>query len=72
MSFKVFFLLLALATILFSRALRFYQFGRRSPELYFCEIILKSSHWPRRRCRLKVFFIFLVLAAILFSGVEQF
>ena len=25
---------------------------------YFCEIILKSGHWPRRRCHLKVFSIF--------------
>ena len=24
----------------------------------FCEIILKSGHWPNRRCRLKVFFFF--------------
>ena len=25
---------------------------------HFCEIILKSAHWPRRRCRLKGFSIF--------------
>ena len=39
-------------------------FGRRSPEQYFCEILLKSGYWPR--CCLKVF-LFLALAAILFS-----
>ena len=47
------------------------NFGRGSPKEHFCEIILKSRHWPRRRCRLKVF-IFLALAAILFSEAEQF
>ena len=44
---------------------------RGSPKEHFCEIILKSGHWPWRRCRLKVF-LFLVLVAILFSGVEHF
>ena len=33
--------------------------------------VLKSSHWPRRRCRLKVL-LFLALVVILFSGVEPF
>ena len=31
----------------------FRNFGRGSPKDHFCEIILKSSHWPRNRCRLK-------------------
>ena len=41
---------------------------------YFCEIILKSGHRPKRRSRLKVVFFFLLLAltAILFSSVEPF
>ena len=53
MSFKCFFLLLALVAILFSGAISFSYFGRRSPKERFCEIILKSGHWPTRRCRLK-------------------
>ena len=35
-------------------------------EEHFCEIILKSGHWPRRCC-LMVLFLFLALAAIFFS-----
>ena len=35
----------------------FSNFGRGSPKEHFCEIILKSGHWPRRCC-LKVFSIF--------------
>ena len=50
----------------------FSNFGRRSPKEHFCEIILKSGHWPKRRCRLKVFFYFLALVVILFSGAEPF
>ena len=42
------FLFLALAAILFSIA----------EEEHSCEIILKSTHRPRRRCRLKGFSIF--------------
>ena len=34
----------------------FNKFGRGSPKDHFCEMILKSSHWPRRRCRLFLFF----------------
>ena len=48
----------------------FNNFGRESLKERFCEIVLKSSHWPRR-CRLKVF-LFLALAAISFSGAEPF
>ena len=70
MSFKCF-SILALVAILFSGAKRFKQFGRVSPKEHFCEIILKSIHWSRRRCHLKVF-LFLALAAILFSGAKRF
>ena len=49
----------------------FSNFGRGSPKEHFCEIILKSGHWSRRRCHLKVF-LFLALVAILFSGEEPF
>ena len=34
------------------------------------KIVLKSTHWPRRRCYLNVFFLFFVLMAVLFSGVD--
>ena len=44
----------------------FSNFVRRSSKKHFCEIILKSSYWHRRRCRLN-FFLFLALTAILFS-----
>ena len=46
----------------------FSNFGRGSPKEHFCEIILKSGHWSRRRCYLKVF-LFLALAA--FCSVER-
>ena len=65
------FLFLALTAILFSRVEPFYNFGSGSPKEHFCEIILKSGHWPRRRCCLKVFLL-LALAAILFSQAEPF
>ena len=39
------------------------------PKEHFCEIILESVHWYRRRSHLKVF-LFFALAAILFSGAE--
>ena len=71
MSFKGFFLFLALAAILFSGAEPFRQFWSRGMSGTFCEIILKSGHWPGRRCRLKVFLL-LALAATLFSGAEPF
>ena len=34
------------------------NFGRGSSKEHFCEIILKSTHWPWRRGRLKGFSIF--------------
>ena len=36
----------------------FSNFGRVSSKEHFCEIILKSTHWPWRRGRLKGFSIF--------------
>ena len=51
---------------MFSRAEPFRQFGKGAYEEHLCEIILKSGHWPGRRCCLKVF-LFLALVAILFS-----
>ena len=64
------FLFIALTAILFSRVKQFSNFGKRALEKYFCEIILKSSHW-HGRCRLKFFFfLFLALVAILFSKAE--
>ena len=47
----------------------FNNFGRGSPKKHFCEFILKSGHWPRRRCRLKVF-LFLAMASILIQRSE--
>ena len=35
--------------------------GRGSPKKHFCEIILKSVYWSRRRCHLKVFLFLLYL-----------
>ena len=34
----------------------FGNFCRGSSKEHFCEIILKSAHWPWRRCRFTVFF----------------
>ena len=34
----------------------FSNFGRGSPKEHFCKIVLKLTHWPRRRCYLNVFF----------------
>ena len=31
----------------------FSNISRRSPKEHFCEIISKSGHWLKRRCRLK-------------------
>ena len=50
----------------------FSNFGRVSHNKYFYEIILQSTHLPRRRCHLNVFFLFLALDAILFSGANNF
>ena len=36
----------------------FSNFDKGSPKKHSCEIILKSTHWPRRRCGLKGFSIF--------------
>ena len=37
---------------------RFSSFGKGSSKEHFCEIILKSTHWPWRRGLLKGFSIF--------------
>lgn len=34
----------------------FSNFGKGSPKEHFCETIVKSTHWPRRGCRLKFFY----------------
>ena len=68
MSFNGFFYFLALTA---TERNHFSNFSRGSFKEHFCEIILKSAHWPERRCRLKVF-LFLALTAILFSGAEPF
>ena len=71
MSFEGFFLSFDLAAIVLSAAKPFFfNSGRWSVKKHFYEIILKSGHRPRRRCRLKVFFLVLTLATILFSGSE--
>ena len=44
--------------VLFSGVDPQWQFGRGSSKKHFCEILLKSAHRPRRRCRLKGFSIF--------------
>ena len=36
----------------------FSNFGRGSPKEHFCEIILKSGQWPKRRMSSKGFSIF--------------
>ena len=60
-----------MAAILSSRADPFELFGRGSAKEHFCEIILKSGLWPRRRCRFKAC-SFLAVATILFSGAKRF
>ena len=51
------FLFLAFTAILFSERNHFSNFSRRSSKKHSCEIILKSAHWPGRRCCLKGFSI---------------
>ena len=71
-SLRPFSFFVALVAILFSQTEPFIgSFGKGSKEEHFCEIILKSGHRPKRRCRLKVFLL-LALTAILFSRVEPF
>ena len=61
-----------MAFILNSEAKLFqHLFGRGLYKKHFCEIILKSGQWPKRRCCLQVF-LCLALAAILFSGQKRF
>ena len=58
------FLFLALAAKIFCSAYwnQFSNFWSGSCKKHFCEIILKSSHWPTRLCCLNDF-LFLALAA---------
>ena len=64
MSFKSF-LFLALAAICSAEWNHFGSFGRGSPKEHFCEIILKSGHWPSRCCLMV--FLFLAFAPILLN-----
>ena len=41
---------LALVPLCSAERNHFSNFGRGSPKEHFCEIILKSGHWPSRRC----------------------
>ena len=63
--FKIF-LFLALAAILFTSTSplvakiglnHFNYFGKGAQEEHFCEIILKSGHWLRKRCHFKIFLL---------------
>ena len=58
MLFKRVFLFLALTAILFRGAKPFNNFSRGSSKEHFCKIILKSAHWPWRRCGLNGFSMF--------------
>ena len=63
MSFNVFFSVFLLWWQFCSSEWNYFSKGLE--EKHFCEITLKSGHWPRRRCLLKFFFFqFLALAAI--------
>ena len=54
MPFKVvfffFLLFLALVAIFSVKRNNFSNFGRESSKEHFLKIILKSGHWPRRKC----------------------
>ena len=58
MSFNFYFLIFALVAIFSAEQNHFSNFGRGSIKEHFCEIILKSTHWPWRRGLLKSFSIF--------------
>ena len=74
MSLKVFFFFSSGGLFVQQSGNDFSKLCKGAHKEHFCEIILKSNNWSKRRCRLKVvfFFIFLALAASLFSGVERF
>ena len=55
---KMVFLFFALTSICSAERNHFSNFSTESSKEHFCEIILKSAHWPGRRCRLKGFSIF--------------
>ena len=71
MSFKGFFYFYLWWPFCLAEQNDFSNFGKGASEEHFCEIILKSGHWPGRRCHLKVF-LFLALVAILFSRAKLF
>ena len=48
---KMVFLFFALTAICSAKRNHFSNFSRESSKEHFCEIILKSVHWPGRRCR---------------------
>ena len=56
MSFKCFFLFLALATFCAAKRSHFNIFGWGPLMKHFYANILKSGHWPRMRYRLKIFY----------------
>ena len=71
------FLFLALVPFCSAEQNHFSNFGKGVLREHFCEIILKSGPWPRRRCCLKIFFFFFfffffALDAILFSRTAPF
>ena len=67
----MFFLFLALAAIFYQQSGTIFAIlvkgHKRNSSV---KIILKSGHWPRRRCPLKVF-LFLVLVAKLLAALPQ-
>ena len=56
--FKWFFYFLLWRPFCSAERNHFRNFSRESSKEYFCEIILKSAHWPGRRCSLKSFSVF--------------
>ena len=58
MSFKGFFYFKLWRPFFSAERNHFSNFSRGSSKKHFCEIILKSAHWPWRRCRFKNFSIF--------------
>ena len=71
MPFKTFFYFKLWRPFCSAERNNFSNFSRGSSMERFCDIILKSVHWSRRRCHLKVL-LFLALVVILYSGVERF
>ena len=53
MSFKDFFYFMLWWPFCSVEQNHFSNFDKGSPKKHFCEIILKTGHWSRRRCHLK-------------------